>query len=534
LYAASNTFPLNATVDVTNVATGLSARVVIVNRIDDPGVFLLLSETAAGELGIAPDGSAAVRARQVQLPGLTAVEPNQDLPFHPDPDVNPAASLGDPNTPIINPDAVEEPSIAAIEPEREPQPVSDAQPQPEPEPEPEPQREPEPQPQPDRVPEPSITTVVDDDVLPEAPTPERTPRIRAPLVVELAQPPDPPQLAQAEEPVAEPVEREPVARASDPLEERLRAADRFLDDQRVASAPLDDLPAETLDVPDPVADVVGVAVLPEVDPDAVFDAEVSDDLPEIPNQVRLSIQLPEATDVTAPEVGTDTPTAPVETRPEIALPLVPLQREREAVAAVEEPEPESEPEPDTPDVATADDLRPSLVPEDAIVSLEPAEYRSPEPPEPTAEDLPRERAERDDEDVTADLAEAGLPEEERPVPAGEEAPRVTQVEERRREPTPPTAAVAEGDSGAWARANLPLVADLERDAAYVQIAAYTNPRSAKQTIDRLGDRYPIAVVPGDGGRDVYRVYVGPLSDDEKGSALFQIRNRGFRDAFLRQ
>jgi hypothetical protein len=32
---------------------------------------------------------------------------------------------------------------------------------------------------------------------------------------------------------------------------------------------------------------------------------------------------------------------------------------------------------------------------------------------------------------------------------------------------------------------------------------------------------------------LYRVLVGPLSDDEKGATLYRVRARGHRDAFVR-
>ena len=90
------------------------------------------------------------------------------------------------------------------------------------------------------------------------------------------------------------------------------------------------------------------------------------------------------------------------------------------------------------------------------------------------------------------------------------------------------------DERVWARANLPLITALRANSSYVQVAAFSNPRSAKQTIDRLGERYPVAVLSQDATESsVYRIFVGPLNEDEKGSALYSVRNRGFRDAFVR-
>jgi len=54
-----------------------------------------------------------------------------------------------------------------------------------------------------------------------------------------------------------------------------------------------------------------------------------------------------------------------------------------SVAAVHEPDPTGS----TGVVTGENDLKPSLIPHDAVISLEPAEYRTPEVPEPVTEDL---------------------------------------------------------------------------------------------------------------------------------------------------
>ena len=116
LYAASNAFPLNSLIDVTDPATGRSVRVLVVSELADPGMFVLLSPDAAERLALPAGATPSVRAREVVLPGLTAVDPNLDLPFHADPDINPVASLGDPNRAITAPGS----GIAAVEPEQVP------------------------------------------------------------------------------------------------------------------------------------------------------------------------------------------------------------------------------------------------------------------------------------------------------------------------------------------------------------------------------------------------------------------------------
>lgn len=169
LFASSNAFPLNTMVDVTNTTTGRTVRVIVVSRVSESGVFMVLSDDAAEALQVSSGRGAVVRAEPVRLPGMTTVGPNQDLPFHRDPDINPAAVMGDPNQPFIDPLARE---IAALTlPEDEPEeeiveeiapeePVAVAEADAEAEPEPEPKAEAE-------VPEPAIADVapVEEDPL---------------------------------------------------------------------------------------------------------------------------------------------------------------------------------------------------------------------------------------------------------------------------------------------------------------------------------------------------------------------------------
>ncbi|TVQ41258.1 MAG: SPOR domain-containing protein [Spirochaetaceae bacterium] len=132
--------------------------------------------------------------------------------------------------------------------------------------------------------------------------------------------------------------------------------------------------------------------------------------------------------------------------------------------------------------------------DDVILRLEPAD---PRPPETVAEPVP------DPEEEPAPLAE--------PAPA----PRVT-VDQ-------------------WALESLPLQAELERSSYYLQVGAYVSPRSARNAIDRIESRYPFTVTAAeDNDRTLYRVFIGPLSQDETGVVLYQLRARGYRDAFVRR
>lgn len=422
LFAASNTFPLNSLVDVTHDASGDTVRVIVIRRIEDPGVFMLLSEEAASELRIRRGTRASVSAQPVQMPGLTAISPNWDLPFHPDPDINPGAILGDPNRDVFSPPDLEP---AGAQPDPEPAPRATAAP----EDDRDPHRDFDPVPPDDLLvlrPDLTLPEVQSPAIL-EQPLPRIAPPAQPPLVVTPPLPSDPNGLTPR---LVRPADPEEIA---DPLQARLAEIERALAGDRVRMDPLG------------------------------------------------------ADEVIEPEIVLVPPTPP-DPDPDVDLPLV----------AVKD---------DAPDVPPARPVRPARIPDDALLSLEPAEFRAPPvpdpPPAPAAPPTPEAPPE---------------PElEPEPEPEPEPAPA--------REPVTPEAA-------------LPIVATLDSGAYYVQVAAMSNPDSALQTVARLngaGEGLPVAVTTRKNGeRDIFRVFVGPLSEDERGTALHTVRSHGFRDAFLRR
>lgn len=602
LYVASNTFPLNSMVSVTNMSSGKTARLIVAKTVDDPGVFMLLSEAAAVELGVTSENTIGVRVEPVQLPGLTSVDPNKDLPYHPDPDVNPAASLGDPNASIIQPqtptDAVasdampDTPDAPAPAPPTKEEPVRPVVEEIAPPAESElPTERPEPvPPQPeDPAPDTPVAEVDETDFVGDGGVIGTAPTIAAQIVEESGEPevsmprvnpaPQPPmsvalvlpnesnlsspeeeiEIADSGNAVPAPVPEEPIpvpAESGDPLAERLAEVESELAQERISAAPLEVSPIGTVAAP---ANDAGVGEsIPEVDLTAAFVAEASPATPEPPNPVRVVVELPLIEDTTVPQAMIAAPTPPEVGPGEIALPLVPVEGFLEEsddlqLTAREEPLEEDLPEPTTPtgvvaeidssaeteEATVSEPLRPTKIPDDAIITLEPADYRSPEPPEPEVDEL--EVVEPAEEEEAVALAEpretdaADIVEEEG---GGEETPTETAVVESTPAPAEAIEAPSEvavvTDDDSWAAANLPLIPRLSSGSAYVQVAAFSNPRSAKQTIDAIGTGFPVAVVSSRAtDREVYRVFVGPLREDEKGSALYALRSRGFRDAFVR-
>ena len=228
------------------------------------------------------------------------------------------------------------------------------------------------------------------------------------------------------------------------------------------------------------------------------------------------------------------------------VPAPPLrQPEPGAIALAQYMDPEPDPEPvseeTTGDVGfdfTQDHLReeniqasttripapPLKQPEEVIVTLEEAEFRSPDPSESLVVEEPQPAAETeefvDSSDLLASLEETETPEEA--------------VEETIIESPAATETLTFTPDSHWAEHNLPLVSGLQSNGYYLQVGAFVNPRSAKRVVEEVSTGYPLVVLPVDQeDRKIYRVFVGPLTDDEKGTVLYWFKAKGFQDAFLR-
>lgn len=103
LYAASNSFPVNTVINVTNIKNGKSVDVTVIQRIgDNQNLFLLLTDEAADQLSIGMNESESVRIAIVNEYG-SDIPSNHDEAYNPDPDTNPQADLA-----MLNPDYSEE------------------------------------------------------------------------------------------------------------------------------------------------------------------------------------------------------------------------------------------------------------------------------------------------------------------------------------------------------------------------------------------------------------------------------------------
>ncbi len=518
LYGASNSFARNTLVEVENVENNRKSTVIIVGRLEDSGLFILLSRDAAGELGITQEEIAQVKVSMVRQDNSRYSGIQEDLPYNPDPDINPAAGIDDLREFLLSE------GIETVPVEEE--------------------------------------SVIEGagEVIPEQPEEE----IR--LAIEIPQEETPEEMA-AETPVEEEVRVEPRSAEADvEVEEPPEVINDLPDapEEVVIDIPELDLPEEVIEEPEevPVEEVVEEPALPEEEtpriselmqsPEEVRDIEIAalDEPETLPKE-----QTP-AESVEAPTVVNDFIASP-ELEGEIELAELDLPKEP---AGTEPAEPEDIEE--TPVFIEEEIAAFVPIPEDAELVLEPAEPRPPEDMIPKAingfltplageassaelsveeRDLPELVLEEPEDELIVEEPVEPIEEipyfEEDVLTAEEETGTSLEREEldslEIREPELETARTEEAEPEYVSVAPEAASLELERGSYYLQLGAFTEQRSADTLASTLSDIYPVTIYETDfRSQRVYKVMIGPVTGDESGSLLYNLKAKGYKGAFL--
>ena len=124
-FAATDSFPTNSRIEVRNLSSGKTVEVTVLQRIEETeGIFLLLSEEAAKQLGMSAGEVIRVGARLLPGYGIPSGQIDGEQALNPDPDINPAAELAfEPSVPAEEPEVqpVEEPLPVEEAPAQEPE-----------------------------------------------------------------------------------------------------------------------------------------------------------------------------------------------------------------------------------------------------------------------------------------------------------------------------------------------------------------------------------------------------------------------------
>ncbi len=494
LYGATNLVPPNTLVTVRNLETGAAERIIITNGVRERGIFLVLSPEAAASLGFDASGMTRVRLSEVRRSGVAGDDTAPERPRSPDPDLNPLAvarSLIDTLPPAHYPDG--DPAVLpAVLPAEKPDELVL------------PQRTDEEAARTGVAAGIAHTRVGDEKADLERPDPPLPVSRRAAVERDL-EPTDLAELPEvgAEEPAAASLEmtahppdeafHAPLAEARPAIDER---PDPGAPEPIIADGPVDLA----------VRSVVNRLPRKDVHPSpAVADGEIGLRTVSRPADEALVVELPAARppSVERPALAGLAPLRIVESDPEVVLAQAVPPREHRPEGSLAARQAESVPvtevavEPRIAETEEADGsfdrtrAVPAEVPRDALLALEPADFRPPQ---------------------------AAMPDRESRL---DESERVAV-----REPEPARVAVVDEEE--------PAVDRIESDSYYLQIGAYANAQTARVAVDALGVTYPMAVVPIEREEQrVYRVLVGPLERDETGTLLLWLRQRGYRDTFIR-
>ena len=470
MYAASNAFPQNSRVTVTNPDTGKKVDVTILERLEDNNLFLVLSSEAAESIGI---GFGDIFYGNISEQDNFIFSSEEELPYNPDPDVNPAAISEDYSELALIQNYIEE--LGGTD---ETLLVSDVSVP--------------------VVPEPVVEEKI--EVIAEVSETE-TEVLSTPVIVENAEDDIPliDNMPMEEVYISEP--KEIVAVPEVVITQKVepeKEIDVVEDDIPVFVGMNADVPVLTVS-----ADIRGV--LPEL-PDPESDIPVVSSMntgiaEELANNNNPPIKLPELPIIEVELVEEDFPLA-VAMVSDISYLL---------------PEPVDPPKDDLPELSFLIEDEPEADPKILLTELD-TEIANPEEEIAVADAL----VFADDKEMEVEVVLE--PSDLRPpvVPDEVEEDEVVAVAAPEKE--------IEIDSG-----NYNVTRVLSEDSYYLQIGVFREQYSALDIAGRLGGTYPVTVLVSETEDTVnYKVMVGPLGQDESGAVLYSFKSTGYPDAFLRK
>jgi hypothetical protein len=561
LYAASNAFPKNSTVRVTDASSGKSVDVLVVEGLSNPNIFLLLSPEAAEKVGMASDD--VIRASVLEIPAgdPVPISSTAEQSANPDPDINPAASVPSDGEQAMIAAFIEEELAAADGAEAEKTALGDSK-SPEAEAvEPvvkeEETKEAAALPPAEHTSGPDIPRAialseglpsddskewggVESPALPEPPagspveSASSGPGISGPVIASLPSGTEPssvesgygwsslpePEVREGSQALAAEGSAGEVASSSRPV--------RILALPVLNAAGTDGTGWDRVDtplVPRPREDRLMAGKAPT---NGSYRIAVSDipPLPESAESISSGLLLASAEERVAPEAEEradvsalaepslaekgeepgkeEIPAGPLLAESEGPRPPAETESEKDAGAAVPAP-----PERQIASVMVDEGESAGPIPEDAELVIESADARPPQV----------DTAELDAEEASKKAAIETLPE------AGKAAVAADTSSEPKSTVPQTTSAPVPIDSY--------LVRDLDEHAYYLQIAVVKEADAAGRLAQSLASTYPVTIHPKDDGAG-YRVMVGPLRKDESGALLLSFRAGGYRDAFLRK
>jgi len=527
---ATNSFPRNTVVDVTNLENGKMVRVIVISGLETSGLLATLSRNAADALDLRHDSTCRIRMNQSSdnAPPRARGTPAPQYQLGPIDSSGNALASAEEAAPASRPVATQ--STSAANRQTSTQSTSAA-------------NKPAPT---EPAPTQSVTTAnkpaaAEPAPVASTPAPSAAPASRpAPVATAPATAPAPTQsAAPASKPA--PVASAPAASQATPAEPAPTAQKSTT--TQSASAASKPATAE----PAPVASAASKPAATEPAPIASTPATAepapiaSAPAPVEPVTTASKTVAPEPAPIAsssvtaepAPRASTPTPVAPA------PVSMVMVEEVEDDVIAAEEPAVSDNaiahnvPIADDP-VVTNNVAEEQVLAADVIAIEEPAvtdnAIAASEPtPEPQSE--PRIGSGT----LTLIPAEERVPSappEEATASSKNDAPQVAASKE-----APPPVRTAEPtytSPAEFSPFQAPLISSLERGKWYVQIGVYSRPDNVEDEITRIGTSYPVAIQNiGNDTSPLFRVLLGPLNQGESGAMLQRFKSIGYSDAFVR-
>lgn len=468
MYAASNAFPKNTNITVTNPDTGKTVDVLVLERLEDNNLFLVLSAEAAESIGI---GFGDIFYGNISRQDNTNPFSDEELPYNPDPDVNPSADSQDYSELALIQDYIDN-ELGG-----------------------------------------SDDTLLVSDVADPIETNSET------IVTEPFKEPEEVEIIIPEETLVEAELTEELAPENiETIEEDIPSVDNMPVEEIYIGEPKDSLPVpELIVIPEPE-----LAVEPETEtedipeligmsadaPILVSPADIRGVIPELP--------VPETDVPVFTSINTGTVEDLADETSSIELPELPIIE----VEIVEE------------EIPLAVTMAADIVP---LEESEEVSYILPKLVEPGNEKIPDAIVLVSNEPETeseieiilepSDLRPPVIPDETEIVEAEEIPPVVEESIITESVITDPVEVVG----------NFNVTKVLAEESYYLQIGVYREEYSALDLAGRLGATYPVTVLVSESRDTLnYKVMVGPLGQDESGAVLYSFKSTGYPDAFLRK
>jgi hypothetical protein len=523
-YAATKSFPRNTVVDVTNLETGKTIRVIVAAGLESPGLLAILSREAAESIGMQAWSIGRIRMTMPSDP-VAFSRFTESLSPSGDPDFDPQAAIA-----AVPPQAERTLELPVQAEESVPRTSDTGSAWAEP-----------------ALIEPRPANPVLIDPVPPGPAVE--PIVNEPAVTRSEIPR--PSLVEPVITESLPVRSaEPTPAASDAIAAPAPIGPTMFD-PTLPEPVFSRAEAQNYDTPGP-----GVAISEEPPEDpSVVDIDLYEPpraarqdnaISSVPAPVLSAGDRPEEIPVQAPRTAQSGPEVwepAAIPQSEIVLdePAWNFQRSAEPVPAARGPaaiarEPEKPPL-EEPALAVSEPVKPPVTEPSPRgqydFSLVPAEARPPEgdnlslPPEAEIRPIPGTGL--------TDGRETGA----REVPEVIDRSRIIEpIDAPKTGNTPAASAPAVASAAprpAGTLFSVPVINSLEKGKYYLQLGAFNKAESVESELSRIGQTYPLTVQAGGSpDKPLYRILVGPVNLGESGALLQRFKVSGYQDAFIRQ